>query len=278
MAFIGIDFGATRIKAGLVVDDKIIKYSEISTDNKYPSKNIINNLIKLINKLITKEVKGIAIGVPGIVDIDKGIIVELTNVFSFKKIPLKKVIEKEFKIPVMINNDSNCFALGEKYFGKGKKHNTFAIIIIGTGLGSGLIINNKLYAGKDGYAGEINAIPYLDGNFEDYTSSHFFERNNVSGEELFKRAKNKDKFALNLFSEFGIHLGKAVCSLITIIDPEIIIFGGSISKSHKFFEKSMKKTIKEYINKDIYKKLKIEFTDFTQEKAILGAGKLFEID
>ena len=117
---IGVDLGGTNIKTALInLDGKIMKKYEIKTETKKGTNQITKNIIKTIEKVKTKNVIGIGIGSPGPLDYKKGIITKPVNL-PFKNTPLRKIIQKKFRLPVFLDNDANCFTLAEAVFGSGK--------------------------------------------------------------------------------------------------------------------------------------------------------------
>ena len=141
---IGIDLGGTNVRIGLIEDDRIIKILTKKISSFAAEEVVINEITELVNDLINKNVMGIGIGVPSIVDIEKGIVYEVHNIPSWRKVHLKKIFEDKFRIPTSVNNDVNCFVLGEKHFGKGRKYRNIVGLAMGTGLGGGIIVNNEL--------------------------------------------------------------------------------------------------------------------------------------
>lgn len=271
---IGIDMGGTNIRIGIVKDDTIIKKIERPTLAHRSEKEIINDLIATIREIITPDVKSIGIGVPSVVNIQKGIVYNVTNIESWKEVHLKDILEKEFNIPVSINNDSNCFALGEQKYGEGKGYNDIIGITIGTGIGSGLILNGHLYCGSNTGAGEIGDLPYLDKVFEYYCSGQFFLHvHNIKGSEVAKKASEGDKDALELFRKFGHHIGNLIKVVLFTYDPEVITIGGSISKSYEYYAEEMNKVIKTFPYPETIDKLKILIST-REDIGILGAAEL----
>jgi glucokinase len=271
---IGIDMGGTNIRIGIVKDDAIIKKVERPTLAHRSEKEIINDLIATIKELITPDVKSIGIGVPSVVDIQKGIVYNVANIESWKEVHLKDILEKEFNIPVSINNDANCFALGEQKYGEGKGYNDIIGLTIGTGIGSGLILNGHLYCGTNTGAGEIGDLPYLDRVFEYYCSGQFFlQIHNVKGSEVAQKASEGDKDALELFREFGHHIGNLIKVVLFTYDPEVITIGGSISKSYEYYAEEMNKVIKTFPYPATIDKLKILIST-REDIGILGAAEL----
>jgi glucokinase len=274
MNTIGIDIGGTKIKAGKVSKERIEKLLIVNTKSNASQNEVILQIASLIDKLIDKNTKNIGIAVPAIVDITNGIVFETINIPSWKKVPIKKILEIKYKIPVFINNDANCFALGEKCFGAGKNHSTIAALTIGTGLGAGIIINGKLYSGYNCGAGEFGEVVFKKHNFEYYCSGKYFLKEySMKGEDLYKKAKQNNKKALSIYNEFGNNLGKLLAMIVHAIDPEIIILGGSVSRSYRFFEKPMKKSLKELIYARSFSRLKIKLSK-SDNIIIKGAASL----
>lgn len=273
---IGIDLGGTNIRLGLVEESKIVKMSADKISSKATQDVIISEILEAISKIFTKDVIGIGIGVPSIVDIKNGIVYEVHNIPSWREVHLKRIIEDKFKVPTFVNNDVNCFVLGEKHFGKGKPYNDVIGLAMGTGLGGGVIINGKLYAGKNCGAGEFGLMKYLDKNYEYYCSGQFFNfKHGVKGEDVLSNAKNGDINSLKIFEEFGEHMGNLINSIMYALNPEIIVLGGSVSKAYSYFKNSMFKKIDEYEFKTQLTELKIEKSTL-KNSAILGASSLIE--
>ncbi len=269
---IGIDLGGTNIRAGLIDDSKIIKLNAIPLQEKHILESTLDQLKSIIRSVYTPEVTGIGIGVPSVVDLEKGIVYDVVNIPSWKEVHLRDILQDEFGVPVFINNDVNCFVLGEKYFGFGRDHNSIVGIALGTGIGSGVIIDNKLFSGTNCGAGEIGYLPYKDHDLEYYCSSNFFEAiYNTKGHEVYTRAENNDKEALKLWDEFGYNIGVALRSVMYAYDPEAIILGGSISKALPFFEKQMYTALNDtYFPKSV-EKLKIYVSE-VEHVSMLGAA------
>jgi glucokinase len=174
-----------------------------------------------------------------------------------------------------VNNDANCFALGEKYFGKGKDTHSLIGLTIGTGLGAGIIINDKLYAGVNCGAGEFGNVDYLDQYYEYYASGQFFENcYQTNGEVVYKKALEGDPLSIMILEELGTHLGNAVKMILYTYCPELIILGGSISKSYRFFEKRMWDRIHTYVYSNTLNQFRLEVSEL-ENSGILGAASLY---
>lgn len=272
--FIGIDLGGTHVRVALVRDGKL---SEIATTRIKASgsvEQILRQIYDLIEGIEITEIDAIGIGVPSVVDVDKGIVYDVQNIPSWKEVNLKSLLEERYAVPVYINNDANCYSLGEKYFGKGRGYHSVIGLIIGTGFGAGLIVNDKLYAGANCGAGEFGMMAYLDSIYEHYCCGQFFTRQKgQDGEQLYEQALAGDKDALQIFKEYGEHLGNGIKAILYAYDPEIIILGGSVRTAFELFKESMWASIGSFGFPESIKGLKIEISEL-DNIAILGAAAL----
>lgn len=272
---IGIDLGATNIRGAVVNDGGISYITSRRIQTKGTEQEVLEDVYSLIDALIDKEVKAIGIGVPSVVDVKRGIVYDVIHIPSWKEVHLKELLENRYHIPVFVNNDANCFALGEHYFGKGRGIDDMIGLTVGTGLGAGIIVNNHLYAGQNCGAGEFGMVDYLEHNYEYYASGSFFKNlYGLNGEDVFKKAKNGDKHALILYNELGIHLGNAIKMIMYTYDTELIILGGSVPQAYEFFEKAMWERIRTFGFPKSIEQLQIK-TSALENSGILGAAALY---
>ena len=274
MSYLGIDLGGTKIRIAKIVDQSCQTYAHSLIPKEGSEKEIINIIKKLISKLLDKSVIGIGIGVPSVVDEKLGIVYDVQNIPSWKKVFLKDILESHFNVPVFINNDVNCFSLGELYFGLGKKLDSFVGLSIGTGVAGGIIINKKLYNGSNIGAGEFGMLAYKERNYEQYCSGQFFEKIcGEKGEEIYIRAKKGDLDAIKLYNTFGEHLGNLINQVIYTYDPEQIILGGSISEAYDYFKKGIQTSLKSFAYQNSISNLKIVVSK-DPDIALKGAASL----
>lgn len=272
---IGIDLGATNIRGSVVQDQQLTEIKSQRIRSNGTEQEVLEDVFALSDKLIDNNVKAIGIGVPSVVDVEEGIVYDVQYIPSWKEVHLKNYMEQRYGVPVFVNNDANCFALGEYYFGKGKGYNSMIGLTVGTGVGAGIIINKKLYAGYNCGAGEFGTVDYLDKIYEYYCSGSFF--NNIyglSGEVVFEKAKQQDAHALKLYAELGEHLGNCIKMIIYTFDPQLIILGGSVRHAYEYFEKAMWKRIKTCVYTKSAERLTIEISSL-QNSGILGAAALY---
>jgi glucokinase len=275
MSIIGVDLGGTNVRAGLVESGRLAGVETAAVHGDGPEKAVLEDIFGVIDPLIGAGIEGIGVGVPSVVDLKEGIIYDVQNIPSWKKVPLKALLEERYRLPSYVNNDANCFAAGEKHFGKGKPYDNFVGLILGTGLGAGIIANGRLFSGANCGAGEFGMLPYKDRNFEYYACGQFFTNiHGMSGKALAERARKGDAAALAVFDEFGDHLGQAMKAVLYAADPEVVILGGSVSKSYALFKDAMWKAMQDFAYSITLRKIRIEISE-TENIAILGAAALY---
>ncbi len=274
-AVVGVDLGGTNVRAGLVVEGRLAEVRSVPVRGRGTEREVLEDLYRAIDPVMGPGVAGIGAGVPSIIDLKAGVVYDVQNIPSWKRVPLKALLEERYRVPVYVNNDANSFAAGEKHFGKLGPYDSAVGLIVGTGLGAGIIANGRLYSGVNCGAGEFGMLPYLDRNFEAYASGQYFERvHGLPGRVLAERAGRGDAGALEIFAGFGRHLGEAVKAVCYAVDPEIIVLGGSVSKSYGFFRAALRETFETYAYAVARERLRIEVSE-VENIAILGAAALY---
>lgn len=271
---IGVDLGGTNIRAAIENGGEILNFRKEPFNTKRSLDETLGQLKEFIKPLVAEGVRGIGIGVPSVVDVENGIVFNVTNIPAWKRVPLKDILENEFGIPVRVNNDVNCFTLGEHQFGSLRGMKNVVGVSIGTGLGSGIIINNHLFEGVNCGAGEIGLLPYLDRNIEYYASGNLFKvKFNTTAEEAHHRAIEGDSQAIEQWNEFGMHVGEAIKCVAYAYDPEAVVLGGSLSKAFRFFNDAMHKSLTDFEFPESIKRLKI-FQSTKDNITVMGAAAL----
>ena len=270
---IGIDLGGTNIRAGLIDNGRIVKFHQAELLEKNSLESTLHQLFSSICTFSEYDIEGIGIGVPSIVDSKKGIVYDVVNIPSWKKVELKQILEDRFKTPVYVNNDVNCLALGEQLFGQASSFSSFVTVGIGTGLGAAIMIDRKLYEGLNCGSGEIGYIPYLDKNLEFYASGMFFETYSTTGHAAYNAALNSDESALKMWSSYGHHLAHVMKIILYTYAPEAIIIGGGLSNAFHFFEASMYQGMDDFIYPGMLKQVQI-LPSSVKNIAILGAAAM----
>ena len=274
MVVLGIDIGGHTIKAGIVNNNgKIIKKYVIETETNKGKEKVLQNINGLID-LITKnnpEIKKIGIGFPGTID-KKGNVKYSPNI-PFSNINLKKELKTTKKL--FFGNDADNFALGTYTLELKQKYKNIIALTLGTGIGSGVIVEGKLFS-HNGAPELGHTTIKFDSNKSKCCNNNgclesFIGTKNLDEEpkETYKKAIKGDKIALKKFQKYGKYLGIAISNFANIFNPELIILGGEVSNAYPFFKKSMEKEIKIralFMTKVIKSKI--------NDKGIIGAAAL----
>ena len=273
---IGVDLGGTNMRVGLVSDSRLVEKEIRPCPSKGTKEEVLLQLEEQIAQLMNSEVTGIGIGVPSVVDSREGIVYNVANIPSWDEVHLKALLEKKFGIPVQVNNDANCFALGVWHFGEGKGCENMVGLTMGTGIGSGIIIGGQLYNGLNTGAGEIGSLPFKDADYEFYCSSRFFSQlHGDTGANFGKRAQAGDKEAIAVWREFGTNVGELIKAVMFTFAPESIIIGGGIASAFSLFETSMRETVDTFPSPANVKGTHIAPSTLA-DAALLGAASLIE--
>lgn len=308
---VGVDLGGTTVKAGLVSAG-----GEILYQNKFPTHadkgpaHVIKQIDTAIREAIThadgKVIAGIGIGAPGVVD-DDGIVKSPPNFADWDEVPLKSEMQKLFKgLRIGIENDANAAAIAESKFGAGMQHPNFLFVIWGTGVGGGIILNNKIYRGPTGGAGEIGHIT-IDYNgptcncgntgcVEAYVGQRYLSQRTaerlkgkksskildlVAGDLLkiepaiiSQAAHEGDEFARGVLIEAGTLLGVALAGVMNVMDLRVSIIGGGISSAGDFVLKAVKDSVKAHVLKPLQPDIEVLQAQLGNNAGILGAAGL----
>ncbi len=268
MYYIGIDLGGTKIAAGIVDEDgKIINKVSIATGRTRESKDIVNDICLLIKNLLKdsnlseKDIYSVGIGSPGSLDRDKGIIIANFNL-NFRYVPIRDEIHKFISVPVFLENDANCAAIAESIVGAAKGEENVVLITIGTGIGGGIIINNKLYVGSNGAGAELgHVVINLNGEactcgrkgcWEAYSSATALiqqtkeataknptskilelvdgDVDRINAKIPFDAAKLGDETAIGVVDRYIDMLADGLANMVNIFQPDILAIGGGVSK------------------------------------------------
>ncbi len=290
--YIGVDVGATKVSFVLLEQNKVVADHKITTPKT--KKEFIKALEENINKLKGElRIKKIGIGIPGVLNKEKNLILTCPNLKYLNKTRLAKIIEKKMRTKTVMENDAKCFTLAESTLGAGKNEKIVLGITLGTGVGGGLVIkdkNNKIdiYQGTFGGASEIGHMTIEafgrkcscgnKGCLELYCSSKFFKQKKISSLETEKKAKKRDMKALAVFKEYGQWLGVGIANVINLIEPDIIILGGGIANAWPYFLKATKQELKKRVGlSDNKKEVKIKITQLQGKAGAIGAGLVAEL-
>jgi glucokinase len=294
---LGVDIGGSKITFVLQ------KGGKFNFLKKLPTPHNRKGLIKLLKENVgqaQKEItlRKVGVSVAGALDKKGEKVLFSPNLRCLNNFSLRKTLEQELKVKVLMENDANCFALSEAVIGAGKNKKSVFGITLGTGVGGGMVIikneklkmkNYEIYKGMFGGAGEIghtvinfNGPQCTCGNYgclEEYASERFFERKTgTSPVVLFEKAERGEKKAKDIFKEYGKYLGIGIANAVNLLEPEVVVLGGGIANAHKYFLKTAIKQAKKNIFSPTAKKdLNIKVSKLGDNSAAIGAALLFNL-
>ncbi len=313
---IGIDVGGTNVKIALVDDNgKIIYSNSVPTYAKMGYEYTVNNIKQAIKDLMKEtnttpsDIEGIGFDFPGQVDCKTGVVKLAPNIPGWVNVPIAQMIEDEFHIPTRIDNDVRCAALGELKFGAGRGCENFICITVGTGIGSGIVINGKVVRGATNAAGELGHIklqmnggpicgcgdtgcleafasgPAIVAMAQEYIkggkSTKFREMAAVEGGEITpymvaKAAEEGDPVAKRIFEIVGEYIGIGLTSVINLLNPERVIIGGGVAESGELLLGPIRKIIKERAMVVAGNAVEIVPAQLGNSAGVIGASMLIE--
>ncbi|MBR6345294.1 MAG: ROK family glucokinase [Lachnospiraceae bacterium] len=303
----GVDLGGTTVKMGLFdTEGNVITKWEIPTVKDHGGKHILPDIAEAIkknmaeNNIAKEDVIGVGIGVPGPVDKD-GVIYKAANlgwgVFSVRN-TLSDLLDG---IKVEAGNDANVAALGEMWKGGGKGHKNMVAVTLGTGVGGGIIIDGRILTGSTGAGGEIGHIHVEDnetescgcgnkGCLEQYTSATGVVRlakrrlaeddktsvlrdEEVNSKTVWDAVKISDSVAIEIANTFGKYLGKGLAAVAGVVNPEIFVIGGGVSKAGEILIDYIKPSYQKYVFNGS-REVKFALATLGNDAGIYGAAKL----
>ena len=296
---LGIDIGGTNTVVGLV--DKagnVLGTDSVKTQSLPVLEEYVKTVSKLAKDLIAKnnvsidDIVGLGIGAPNANYYTGNIEMAPNLPWKQDKVPLAKMFREELNIPVTITNDANAAALGEKMYGVAKDMDNFIMITLGTGVGSGIVINGQLVYGHDGFAGELGHVIIerngrlcgcgRRGCLETYCSATGIvrtakERNTpfLTSKDIYDAAVKGDETAIDIFRETGTRLGRALADMVVFSSPEAFVLFGGLAKAGDFIVKYTKEAMEEAIMPIFKGKVKILLSTMKDaDAAVLGASAL----
>ena len=311
MFSIGIDIGGMSIKVGLVdANGTIVAKNVVKTAKT--ADICISNMVAQINQLlsdnnlIVRDFKGLGIGCPGAVSSDSGVVNFLPNL-GWINIPLRERLQNYFNLPIKISNDANVATLAEVLYGSAKEFSTAIMFTLGTGVGGGIVIDNKLYEGTNGRGAELGHCTLIlngkpctcgrNGCVEAYVSATALieqtkeamledrssilwqyshgDINNVDGKMAFTAEKQGDVTAKKVIDNYVTYLSESILNMLNIFRPEAFILGGGISQQGE----NLTRRVTEYLEKFDYgykfaPKTKVITASLGNDAGIIGASAL----
>lgn len=271
---IGVDLGGTKVAAGRIREGDISALVKRRVPANQSRDVVLGVVTDTIAEVMTPEVSAIGCGVPSVVDMAEGIVREVGNIPSWKAVPLKGKLEGRFGVPAAIDNDANAFALGELVFGAGRGHRHLVGMTLGTGLGTGVVMDGRLLHGANCGVGELGKTAHKGLMLQGWCASPYFEREwGVDAGELHRRAHGGDREALRVFDAYGEELAAAIMLALYAYDPEIVVLGGSISSAFGLFEPGLRRGLETFAYPHIVDRVDIVASRL-EHGAVLGAAAL----
>lgn len=295
---IGIDLGATRMKIGLVdIKGKVCFRREFDTLSHASQPAIIDSIVKNVNSVIKesgvrkKDIRGVGIGVPGPVDYRRGIIHYFPNIKGWDNVPLRSILQRRLGMKVCLDNDVNAMTLAEYTFGAGKKAENLVCLTLGTGVGGGIIINNRIYRGSTMLAGEIGHMPINEKGprcncrgiacLESYIGNRYILKraqrifgSNITLEHLSSFARNGNKNAKAIWQDVGQKLAVALTGVVNLLNPDMIIIGGGVSNAGELILGPLRKELKIRPMRGQAQHVKVVRAKLGGDAGIIGASLL----
>lgn len=306
---IGVDIGGTKIAAGVVDEDGTILSS---TRRKTPNRDleaVVEIIVEAVQELSAQHrVEAVGLGTAGFVDTGRSKVLFAPNL-GWTDAPLKLMVERDTNTPVVVENDANAAAWGERRFGAGRGASDMIAVTVGTGIGGGLIFNGQLYRGEHGMAAEIGHFAVEPdgracgcgqrGCWEQYGSGNALVRTarelasakrdsatvllelgdgtpeGVQGAHITAAARLGDPVALEAFAIIGRWLGRGMASLTSILDPEAFVIGGGVSEAGDLLFAPTRTAFMEYLSgRDVRIPPVVRLAELGNDAGIVGAADL----
>ncbi|MCD9025191.1 ROK family glucokinase [Cohnella silvisoli] len=309
--FVGVDLGGTAIKVGLCNDaGELLRTHEGPTQAADGADAVLSNIAAYVKELVppgTPEwdaIAGVGIGIAGFLNIPEGII-DFSPNLPFKDVPAKKIMEEKIGKPVKINNDANVAALGEAWGGAGKGIPHCVCYTLGTGVGGGIILHNRLIEGSTGMAGELGHMSIVAdleaiqcgcgkmGCLEtvssatgiirmaqdavergDKTSLSFVE-GELTAKDVFDAAKGGDEVAQRIVSRAAFYLGKSMAAVAVVVNPQRFIIGGGVSQAGEFLFAQIREVFNKLTPDNAKVGVEIVAAELGNNAGVVGAAGLF---
>lgn len=305
---IGIDLGGTFIKAAIVSRrGRVLARLKRPTDASRGKEQIVDNIFSMI-RIFEKYpfsrggISAIGMGIPGVIDLSKGVICTSPNLPGWENMPIRKMLSQRIEVPFYLENDANAAALGEKWRGAAKDAQDFCLLTLGTGVGGGLVLGGKIWHGADGMAGEVGHMT-IDpdgpscscgnrGCLEMFASakalrrmvrearssgraSRFFrgvKMKEINGEVIHRAAKTGDHISREAFARMGAALGIGIASLVNLLNLEKVVLGGGLSAAWKFFVPALREEVKSRAFAVPARRVRIVRAAAGEDAGVLGAA------
>ena len=283
MNILAIDIGGTMIKYGLVSSDgEILSTDKIETEAEKGLENILNKIDNIFKRYKENNPVGIAVSGTGQINGMIGKVIGGNPIIpNWIGTNLVKILEEKYNLPIVLENDVNCVALGEKWIGAGKDLSNFICLTIGTGIGGGIILNNQLFRGENFVAGEFGHMLIKKGEFEQFASTTALIRlvkertgKTLNGKEIFDLEKKEIVEYQEVISEWIENLTDGLSSIVYCFNPANIILGGGVIGQGEALINRIKNSLFKKIGLQFKEKLNIIQAKLGNNAGMIGASYL----
>ena len=299
---LGIDFGGTTVKLGLVQAGGLTQRAEsLPTLAFARAEDLLTAILGAIDNLraMHPDIVAVGAGLPGIVDSRRGVVYHLTNVAGWVNVPLRDLLTMHTGLPAIVENDANAMTYAEWKYGAGRDRQNVVCVTLGTGVGGGLILNGELYRGSQLGAGEIGhmsidyqgvAGPYgTRGGLEEYVGNEQIAARAVAAYAaagqtrtplectpllLAEAALQNDAVARAVWEETGLMLGAALANVVWLLNPDTIILGGGVAQAGELLLAPVRRTLRERVSAVFCERLQVLPAEMGSDAGIIGSGAL----
>ncbi|MFC1501892.1 ROK family protein [bacterium] len=307
--FAGIDLGGTNIKSGLVSRDGDIQLEKnVPSETEGGVHHVLDRMAACVKDTMRElgegiTVKGVGVGVAGLVEYEKGLLHEAPNLPGWSKVPVKAELEKRLKMDVFVDNDANLAALGEYAFGAGQGITEMLMVTLGTGVGGGLILRGEIYHGAIGAAGEFGHITVqLDGPVcgcgrrgcvEAFVGTQGILRSvqekldsgrkslleeidpgQRTPKDVSRAARNDDAVAIEVLAEVGTYLGAGMGNVANLLNIQRVVVGGGVAKAGDFILKPARKGLQRVALETSAKSIEVVPAMLGTKAGLVGAARM----
>ncbi|HWP06656.1 MAG TPA: ROK family protein [Polyangiaceae bacterium] len=291
---VGVDFGGTQVKAGIVDGGEVVRSMTADTTPGAAIREVLETLTNVVLALTPKPL-AVGFAIPGEVDAD-GRCWRLTNVPGFEGVHIGRELAERLGCPISVENDATAAALGERLYGHGRAYPSFLMVTLGTGIGGGLVMGHSLHTGANGFAGEVghmNVTRSLDaplcacgqrGCVEAYVGTkgllrRFRELGGHADEVLpiALAARKGNEAGLRVFEEMGEALGKGLANIQNLLDLNAIVFSGGVSASFDLIEPHVRRSLREFAFAPPLAEVPLLVSQLGERAGVIGAAHLTEL-
>ncbi len=294
---IGVDLGGTNLRAAAIhhtgrILEQVQGSTNLTAGREAVVSDIVAAIVKLRANLGSEHLVGIGLGIPGIIELSKGLLKISPNLPGFENFPMRDEIERLIQSPVILENDANAAALGEKWMGAGKDVEDLVLLTLGTGVGGGIINEGRIVHGFVGMAGEVGHITVVpNGNPCGCGNTGCLEKHAsatsiiaqarmlglgdiTTAKQVFDLAVGGDKRAKFVFEQFGQALGAGLASLVNIFNYPLYLLSGGVLGAWDLFAPSMLEEVRKRSYVFRYAETRIEKAVLGNEAGLYGAAYL----